>query len=263
MAVRKPREVTISPAGTLKISDVSGVVVYAPSDWHKATPSGSYKRLGKVRTTVFAPDGRRVIGVLVKRRDVAGMVKQDDVFCALDSIAPCDGGLRVTGGGESYDAAAQKRLGVDWDACLIWEGMDARTSNGRKLGFVGDAEFDAKTGDLKVICVGDGDLAQSLVGYVAVPVDMVLGYEAGYLVVTPEAGKLALSGGLAGVAGEGYARAKVAGKQGVEKVRAGGERAVDAASEAVEQGSRALGRQLGKTRGMFGSFMDEYKRASK
>lgn len=260
---RKPREVKVSPEGTLKVRDLSGVVVYAPKDRGKAVASGEYRRLGKVRTTVFSPDGRRVVGILVHRPDVAAMVKRPDVFCALDALAPCDGGMRVTRGSDAYDAEARKRLGVDWDRCIIWEGMDARTTAGRKLGFVGDAEFDATTGDVSVICVGDGSLAESLVGYVAVPASMVVGYEGGYLVVDDEAARLALSGGVAAKAGEGYAHAKEAGKQATERVRESGERAVDAASEAVERGSKALGRQLGRTKGMFGSFMDEFKSASK
>ena len=63
---------------------------------------------------------------------------------------------------------------------------------------------------------------------------------------------MALSGGVAAKAGEGYAKAKVAGKEAAEK-----------AGEAVAEGSRAFGKQLGRTKGMFGAFMDEYKKASK
>ncbi|MCI1318610.1 MAG: PRC-barrel domain containing protein, partial [Atopobiaceae bacterium] len=44
------------------------------------------KRLGKVHQVVFSPNGRQVVGILISRPDVAGMVKRDDVFCALDSI---------------------------------------------------------------------------------------------------------------------------------------------------------------------------------
>lgn len=36
----------------------------------------------------------------------------------------------------------------------------------------------------------------------------------------------------------------------------------DKGSVAVDKGSRALGKQLGKTRGMFKAFKDEYQKAS-
>ena len=36
----------------------------------------------------------------------------------------------------------------------------------------------------------------------------------------------------------------------------------DAGSKALDKGSKALGKQLGKTKGMFGSFMSEYKKAA-
>lgn len=260
---RKPREVRISPEGTLRLRDLSAVVVYAPKDRDAATPSGGYTRLGIVRTAVFSPDGRRVVGLLVKRPDVAGMVKRSDMFCALDAVAPCDGGLRVTRGKDAYDAEAHKRLSLDWDRCIIWEGMDAKTTNGRVLGFVEDAMFDAQTGDVQTICIGDGNVAQSLVGLVEAPVSMLEGYQDGYLVLSPAAAKLGLSGGVAAKAGEGYAKAKIAGKQAADRAREGSEKAVDAASEAVDRGSRALGKQLGRTKGMFGAFVEEYKKASK
>lgn len=263
MARRKAREVRVSEEGTLKLHEMTGVVVYAPKDRRAATASGPYERLGKVHNTVFSPDGRRVVGLLVRRPDVAAMVKRPDVFCAFDALAPCDGGLRVTRGADAYDAAAHKRLGIDWNACIIWEGMDARTTTGKVLGYVGDATFDATTGAVVSIGVGDGEVARSLVGLVEVPVDMLVGYEKGFLVVLPEAAKIAASGGVAAKAGEGYARAKAAGTEAVEKVRERGEVAVDAASEAVESGSRALGRQLGRTKGMFGNFVSEFKKASK
>lgn len=256
MAARKPREVKVSPEGTLKVRDMTGVVVYAPKDRHAATASAPYTRLGKVHTVVFTQDGLRVAGVLVQRPDVAAMVKRPEVFCALDALAPCDGGLRVTRGADAYDTAAHKRLGLDWDRCIIWAGMDARTEDGRDLGFVVDSEFDAQDGTVRTICIGDGSVAESLVGAVAVPPSMVVGYRDGRIIVSSEARSLSLSGGVAAKAGEGYARAKVAGAQVARKAQEEGAKVAEKASEAV-------GRQLGRTKGMFGAFVEEYKKASK
>ena len=237
----------------LKLSQMTGVVVYAPKG-SRGKAANTYGRLGKVHMTVFAPNGRRVVGFLVARPDVAGMVKRKDVFLALDAIAPCDGGVRVTKGDESYDDAARKRLGLDWDSCLIWAGMDAKTTDGKELGYVNDAEFNSKTGEVDAFMVGDGSMAQQLVGSVRIPADMLRGYEKGYMLVAPEAASQELTGGVAAKAGESYAKAKIEGKKAAAK-------AGKAAGEAVDAGSRALGKQLGRTKGMFSSFMDEFKKA--
>ena len=237
----------------LKISQMNGVAVYAPKGGHGKS-AGTFTRLGKVHRTVFAPDGKSVVGFLVARPDLAGMVKREDVFVALDSIAPCDGGVRVTKGDESYDAAARARLGLDWDKCLIWAGMDAKTTKGKVLGYVNDAEFNSKTGAVSSFFVGDGGAAQALVGSVVIPVEMLRGYEKGFMLVSPEVSGMELSGGVAGKAGESYAKAKYEGKKAAKK-------AGKVAGEAVDKGSKALGKQIGRTKGMFSSFMDEFKKA--
>lgn len=237
----------------LKLSQMTGVSVYAPKGTHGKAAS-TFAHLGKVHVAVFSPEGNRVVGYLVSRPDIAGMVKREDVFVALDSLSPCDGGVRVTGGSESFDDAARARLGIDWDSCIIWAGMDAKTTNGKELGYVNDASFNTKTGMVEAFMVGDGGVAQSLVGSVQIPVSMLRGYEKGYMLVDPEAANLTLSGGVAAKAGEGYAKAKLEGKKAAAK-------AGKAAGEAVDKGSKALGKQLGKTKGMFSSFMDEFKKA--
>ena len=76
------------------------------------------------------------------------------------------------------------------------------------------------------------------------------------MVVDDAAKDLQLTGGVAAKAGEGYAKAKVKGAAASKKFDA-------KASVAVDKGSKALGKQLGKTKGMFNSFLDEYKKASK
>ena len=47
-----------------------------------------------------------------------------------------------------------------------------------------------------------------------------------------------------------------------DKVKKGAKVLDDKGSVAVDKGSRALGKQLGKTRGMFKAFRDEYQKAS-
>ena len=85
----------------------------------------------------------------------------------------------------------------------------------------------------------DGSVAKSLVGSVVIPGDMMRGYRDGYLVADPAAATLALNGGLAAKAGEGYARAKQSGKDAAAK-------AGKAAGDAMEKGAYGLGRAIGK-----------------
>ncbi|WP_077598620.1 hypothetical protein [Olsenella urininfantis] len=247
-------------------------------------------RLGKVHMAVFGPSGHKLVGFLVSRPDVVGMIKRPDVFVALDSLERVEGGYKVSSMETGTDAAARKRLGIDWDSCVMWTGMDARTVSGRQLGYVNDASFTAPQGDVESFYVGDGSVSQSLVGSLEIPARLLRGYEHGCMLVENEASAGSLSGGVAAKAGAGYAKAKIQGKEMARKADA-------AASDAVDKGSLALGKALGsakralapqekkpakgkgsgnaqgaakavgkqarKASGMFGAFMDEYKKASK
>ena len=239
----------------------------------------SYAKIGKIHLTVFSPDGKTVLGFLVKRPDLALMVKRADTFVAFDSLAPYEKGY-VIEGEEATDDAARKRLDIDWDNCLLWNGMDAKTTKGKVLGFVGNVAYDAETGAVEAFHIGDGNVAKGLVGAIKIPVEMFVGYENGHLVLTPEAADVQPSGGLAATAGEGYARAKQSAADAVEKAGA----KVDAA---VQEGSYNLGKAIGKAKksvkkkakevtgsvdakkavskygGMFKAFKDEFDEASK
>lgn len=229
----------------LKVNQLYGLKVYVPKvKKAKKGETGStvkYSKLGKVHMAVFSPDGSRVVGFLVRRPDVVGMVKRDDAFLAWDSFAMADGVLRVTREDAPLDEPARKRLGINWDACIMWAGMDAKTISGKQMGYVSDAEYDEKTGAVSKFYVGDGGVSRAIVGSFEVPPSMVKGYSNGYMILSDEATKLQLDGGFAAKAGEGYAAAKVKGAEIGKKAGA-------AASDAVDKGSFALGRALGKAK---------------
>lgn len=260
----------------LKVSQLMNLQVLKPKKKDVedfASLSGKeLARVGRVRQVVFSPTGDRVVGLLVRRPDVAGMVKREDAFLALDSFAVGDPGLVITRLSDGLDGAAVERLSLDWDRCILWTGMDAKTTDGKVLGWVADVAFSPKSGLVEAFYVGDGSVSEALVGDVEIPRSMLVGYKDGYMLVSPEAAGLSLNGGLAAKAGESYGKARQEGREAVAK-------AGKAAGEAVEAGARGVGRmigkakksdpqkavkkQLGKTRGMFGAFMDEYKKASK
>lgn len=198
-------------------------------------------RVGRVHNLVFSPSGRRVIGMLVARPDVAGMVKRDDVFLGIDSLEIRDGVVVATRGADSFDDAARARLGLDWDRCIIWAGMDVRTMSGRELGHVDDAVFDVATGRVQRFCVGDGGVATSIVGTLEVDPCLVEGYRDGWMIVRDDATEAALTGGLAGLAGEATARVAA-------RAREGASDAGRTAGEAMDKGARAAGRAIGRLR---------------
>ena len=228
----------------LKISDLTGRRVLLFKKTTKAkdgTVTDKYVKFGKVHAAVFSPDGKRVVGFTVKRPDVAGMIKREDAFLALDSLRTAEKDLVVTRPDDGLDLAAVKRLGLDWDACIMWSGMDARTTDGKPLGYVSDAEFDEKTGLVSRFLTADGGVARALIGSFVITPDMVRGYRNGFMVVDAAGRSPELDGGLAGAAGEGYARAKAGAAEVGKKVGA-------AAGEAVDKGSFALGRMIGKAK---------------
>lgn len=243
----------------MRSSDFLGLKVYRiPSEDKRQKKDGSLrdpKKLGKIHFPVFTKDGRRLVGFMVSLPDVAGMIKQPDKFIAFDAIRVYNDRISVDDVKGTYDKAAAKRLGIDLDECLIWTGMDVVTISGKRLGYCSDAAFDAKTGAVVSFTLTGGAASSALLGTTEMPARMLRGYHDGCMVVSDEAKDLALSGGAAAKAAEASV---VVG----EKVKRGTAVVDEKGSAALDKGSRALGRQLGKTRGMFSAFADEYKKAS-
>ena len=152
-------------------------------------------RLGKIHHAVFSPDGARVVGFMVRQPDIAGMVKRPDVFVALDALHYRDGALVVSLDKDACDDRAVKRLGLDFDRCIMWVGMDVRCASGKKLGYCSDASFDFKTGAVDSYEVTDGAAAEALLGTVLVPASYVQGYHDGFMVLDDGAAQLAPQGG--------------------------------------------------------------------
>ena len=259
----------------LRMTQLVGLAVYEPKASRKGDEPVQVKRIGKVRNVVCSPSGARVVGLIVHQRDIAGMIARPDLFLAFDSFDANDRGLVITNREDGVDDAARARLHLDWDSCIIWNGMDAKTEDGKQLGHVADIEFSPKTGKVKAFHLGDGNMAESLVGHVAVPGSMLVGYKDGWMIVKPEAAHLELSGGAAAKAGEGYARAK----DGVSRAT---QKAGKVVGDAVDKGSRKVGKAIGKAKRaagdnpakkagehlkgvttMFGDFAEEFKKASK
>lgn len=228
------------PMAKITISQINRAKTYVPGKVKKgeAPSEDNLKKLGRLHNVVFAPDSRSVVGFMIKRPDIAGMVKQDDRFVALDAIDVHEKALVCRGNKDDFDRDACKRLSIDFDACIIWEGCDVKTVSGSYLGYVVDSCFDTTSGLVDYFAAQEGSTASSLVGNFEIPAAWVLSYKNGVMIVRDEAANLELSGGLAGKAGEGYAIAKDKAKVGVAK-------ADEVAAKAVDKGSHALGNFMG------------------
>ncbi|MDR1013837.1 MAG: PRC-barrel domain-containing protein [Coriobacteriales bacterium] len=222
------------------------------------------RRIGKVLRAVFRPDTYTLAGYLVARPDLLFMFKRKDRFLAWDAFRVVDGRVVATIDRDSWDEPACKRLGIDWDTCLILEGMPLVTSDGDKVGNIDAVEYDERSGRLVALRVGDGMAAKALIGTSKVPADLVVGYRDGTMVAERAASGIASEGGLAAKAGEQTAVATQAIKEKTDRARKAaskmGKKAGAAADKALDTGSRALGKQLGRTRGMFKGFRDEYRK---
>lgn len=241
------------------VGDFRGVRIYRllPAD-KRVKKDGTLrepKKLGKIHFPVFAPDGRRVVGFMVKLPDVAGMIKQEDRFVALDAIDVQEDRLVVADIKGSFDEPAAKRLGLDLSACLIWTGMDVVTESGAKLGYCADASCHPRTGEVDRFILTSGAASSALIGNLDMPVSYLKGYRRGQMVVDDRAAELEFSGGAAAKAAEATVHARESARKGAKVLDEKG-------AEAVDKGSRALGKQIGKTGEAIKGFSAEYKKAA-
>jgi sporulation protein YlmC with PRC-barrel domain len=192
------------------------------------------------------------------------MFKRKDRFLAWDAFRVIDGRVVATIDRDSWDEPACKRLGIDWDECLIIEGMMLVTTDGEKVGAIDSVEYNERTGVATAFQVTDGVAAKTLVGVSKIPLDLIVGYRKGRMVAKRAAAEVKAEGGLAEKAGEQAAIATHAIKEKTESARKTvsnvGKKAGKVADNALDAGSKALGKQLGRTKGMFKGFRDEYKK---
>ncbi|NTU89443.1 MAG: hypothetical protein HGA54_05995 [Actinobacteria bacterium] len=265
------------------------------------------RKIGKVSVTVFHPEEPRVVGYIVKRPDILWMIKRSDKFIAFDACEMVDGRIVAKLGNDSWDEAATKRLGIDYDKCILWENMPIKTEDGFELGHVGVVAFNDYTGKVTSISSSDGAAARAILGAYEIPVEMISGYNKGYLVVSTQARDVEASGGVAAKAGRTTAKATKSltvasvkagnainesayalggligkAKSSIESITedvepedaaqpALGESgaseaetkvAEDVKSSKTDVAARAVGEHLGKTKGMFSSFKEEYKKGA-
>jgi sporulation protein YlmC with PRC-barrel domain len=201
---------------------------------------------------------------MVARPDLLLMIKRKDRFLAWDAFRVVDGRVIATVDHDSWDVPACKRLNIDWDECLILEGMPLVTTDGVSVGTIDAIEYNERTGKVLAFQVSNGVAARTLLGVSKIPLKLIVGYRDGRVVAKRAASDLETEGGLATKAGEQAAVVTHVVKEKTKSVRKTasevGKKTGEAADKALDIGSRALGKQLGKSKGMFKAFKDEYKK---
>lgn len=254
---------------------------------------GELKRFGRVRATVFHPNEPRVVGLVIKRPDALLMVKRKERFAAIDRIEPVEGGISVIDAVDSWDTEACKRLGVDYDACIIWEYMPVRTESGQEIGLVSNVVYSGDDYTIEHIDISTNSANRVLLGSSLIPREQIVGYRDGAIIVkdteadVEEDGRCG-SGGrcrlgkdqACGIAGyeesrRGHQRGRVQSRRGDrrrarqgEQGRRGATRPRSARPRSAEstlastKAANLLGKQLGRASGMFKSFKEEFDKAS-
>ena len=212
-------------------------------------------KLGKISQALCSSDGLYVQGFIVKRPDLALMIKRPDEFVALDALV-VDGGLAYV---KQMDGALGKkaiqRLNLDWDSCIIWQGMELKTKSGERLGFVLSLEYEQDSGKIVNFVVDEGLGSAALLGSCKIPLSYAIGLKDHSLIVRDEAANIKAQGGLAAQAGKASAKAAL-------QVHDLQKKSAQTLGQLNETASYSLGKQLKKTKGMFAAFKEEYKKSS-
>jgi sporulation protein YlmC with PRC-barrel domain len=262
-------------ASTMSIHEYAGMRVIGGK---KGT-----RRIGKVRHFIFHPTQRRCVGFLVHRPDFLLMFHRKDLFVALDGFTLDDGRILLPyKDGDQGSKGAIQRLGIDWDSCVMWEGLPIITKSGSECGTVGDVVCDRNTGAVKSIRANKGATSKALLGTLDIDVADIVGFKTGVgMELSPVGARItddeepirgailvansvleqAPEGGLAEKAGRGAAVAQDKATKVVAKAKPKVADVAHKTGKAVNKGAYVTGRQISRTKGMFSSFKEEYKKA--
>ena len=241
------------------------------------------KNIGRVKMCVFHPKEKRCIGFIVKRPDLLWMFHRKDVFVALDEFEFVDGRIVVAPESKMSGPAACKRMGLNWDSCILWSGLPLMVDEETAIGTVGTVTFSRITGDIESVVASNGVTSRYLLGTLEVPADCILGFRRGMgvdlsagdaaagsesgqtfkgaILVSDDVWELQPEGGWAEAAGEFTAKAQAKIQEATDAVTPKAQAAAAAAGDAINKGAYATGKQIAASKGMFSSFKEEYRRA--
>lgn len=213
----------MSEGDVLSVLDMQGRRVY----------SSRGRAVGRVAEAIFLPNGKQLIGFVVERPRLFGLLDRKDRYLSFDRCRVSAKRVDVVDDRGAWGSAAERRAGFNWDSAVIWVGMPVRTRSGEVLGSVRDVLVETATGEVSAIGLSGGITADIAVGVRDVPAGMVEGFDGSAVVVEDSAGSIDTSGGAAQAAGRGAAIAKKAGSNAAKK-------AVDAGKTAAAYGASAV-----------------------
>ena len=209
------------------------------------------------------------------------MFHRKDLFVSINGFDIVDGRVVVRQTSDATDKGACKALGIDWDTCVMWEGLPLMTESGETLGMVGTVTFDRATGAISTVTADAGATANTLLGTRVIPASYIKGFrrgigvalvqqdeagaeqdedeiELGAILVSDEAMKLVAEGSVAEKAGAATA---VAVNKVNTTVKPAVTNAAKATTQAVGKGVRAVGKRAEETKDAFSGFKEEYDKA--
>lgn len=184
------------------------------------------RAVGRVVDGIFLPNGKQLVGFVVERPRILGMLDRKDRYLAFDRCRISGKRLDVTDDRGAWGGSAGRRLGVDWDTAVIWVGMPVRTRKGQLLGSVRDVLVEPGTGAITTVGLTGGITADIAIGVRDLPAGMVDGFDGSAIVVDDDAVAIDTSGGAAMAAGRGAAVARKAGGDAARKAAEVGRTAV-------------------------------------
>lgn len=211
---------------------------------------------GKFGQAICTPDARQVAGFYLKRSDILLMFKRPELFVALDKLGKKEAGFYLKSLDQALGKKAIERLSLDWENCIILQGMDVITEAGEPCGFVDSIIFDPQNGKITSVGLKSSLSSRILLGTHEISVNYVLACKQGHLVVKNEVAELASSGGIAQKAGHLVAKTSHKAQQFSAKSK-------EALSQVEEGASVKIGKQLKDAKGMFAAFKEEFDKASK
>lgn len=224
---------------------------------------GALRRYGKIRHVVFHPTKPLALGVIVRRPDILWMFKRKERFVAFDRLDACSEGYIITDTSDAFDNAACKRLGVDYDECLLWEYMPCVNEAGKSLGVVASVSFSTKTYLIDHIDISSSAGERMLVGERNIDASHIKGYKDGAIVVDVDYEDIKPEGGVAADAGKAWATTKKKASDVRKSTDQKATKFADEAGDKAEVAGKKAAKQVSAWGKMFKDFKSEYDKANK
>ena len=223
------------------------------------TKKGRLRKFGRIRAVVFHPNKAQAVGYIIKRPDLLWMFKRKDRFVAADCVTPVEGGWEILEQSGTYDGAACRRLEIDYDECIIWEGMPVQSEDGRELGTIAAVFYDEETLNIDRIDLSTGSVARKLLGEADITREDIVGYGGGAIVVRERVKEVEEAGGVAAQAGEAWAVTKHTASVKVEEGKQAAAETAHKAGQAVDRGAEAAGKAVGSANRAVADALDRHE----